>query len=44
MAEAFDGNTYCNFDATTTKAKAGADVLFAIFDQTGSNLLAVGGQ
>ena len=41
---AFDNNVYCNFDASATKAVAGKDVILAIFDETGANLLAVSGQ
>lgn len=41
---AFDNNLYCDFDATTTKAIAGKDILLAVFDATGANLLAISGQ
>lgn len=40
----FDKNLYCNFDATATKAIAGKDILLAVFDATGANLLAIAGQ
>lgn len=41
---AFDENVYCNFNANATKALAGKDILLAIFDSTGANLLAISGQ
>lgn len=46
MAETgkFENNLYCDFDATATKAIAGKDILLAIFDETGSQLLALSGQ
>lgn len=46
MAETkpFDNGLYCNFDASTTKAIAGADLILSVFDSTGSKLLAIPGQ
>lgn len=41
---AFEDNLYCDFDATTTKAMAGKDILLAVFDKTGTNLMAISGQ
>lgn len=43
MAE-FEDNLYCDFDATAVQAVAGKDILLALFDSTGENLLAVAGQ
>ena len=44
MTTAFDSGVYCNFDASATKAIAGKDIVLAIFDETGVNLLAISGQ
>lgn len=41
---AFDNNEYCNFESTSAKAVAGKDILLCVFDETGENLLAIGGQ
>lgn len=41
---AFENNLYCDFSNTATKAVAGKDILLAIFDNTGANLLAIAGQ
>lgn len=41
---AFEDNLYCDFSGTATKAVAGKDILLAVFDSTGTNLLAVAGQ
>ena len=41
---AFEDNLYCDFSGTATKAVAGKDILLAIFDSTGTDLLAVAGQ
>lgn len=41
---AFDGNSYCNFDAGSAKAIAGKDIILALFNADGSKLLAVSGQ
>lgn len=41
---AFENNLYCDFSGTATKAVAGKDILLAIFDSTGTDLLAVAGQ
>ena len=43
MAE-FEDNLYCDFDAGAVQAVAGKDILLALFDSTGSDLLAVAGQ
>lgn len=40
----FEDNLYCDFTGTATKAVAGKDILLAVFDSTGTNLLAVAGQ
>lgn len=40
----FEENLYCDFDASATKALAGKDIILAIFDATGVELLAVSGQ
>ncbi|MDT2191077.1 phage major tail protein, TP901-1 family [Paenibacillus larvae] len=41
---AFEDNLYCDFSGTATKAIAGKDILLAIFDKTGTKLLAIAGQ
>lgn len=41
---AFENGLYCDFDSTATKAMAGKDIILAIFDIEGVNLLAVSGQ
>lgn len=41
---AYDSGAYCDFDATVASAVAGKDILLAIWDKTGSNILAVAGQ
>ena len=43
MAE-FENGAYCNFDSSTTKAVAGTDIILAVFDATGTDLLAISGQ
>ena len=43
MAE-FENGAYCNFDSSTTKAVAGKDIILAVFDATGTDLLAISGQ
>lgn len=40
----YDGSTYCDFDATSAQATAGKDIILAIWDATGANILAVAGQ
>lgn len=40
----FEEQVYCNFSANSAKAIAGKDILLAIFDSTGENLMAVSGQ
>lgn len=40
---AFDGNAYCNMD-NIDDVLAGKDVILSIWDETGANLLAIGGQ
>src|SRR5690625_2214459 len=42
--EEFEDNLYCDFDAEAVQAVAGKDILLALFDSTGTNLLAVAGQ
>ena len=41
---AYDNNSYCDFTAAPAKAMAGANILLAVFDSTGENLLAISGQ
>ncbi|MEV2282206.1 phage major tail protein, TP901-1 family [Paenibacillus larvae] len=41
---AFEDNLYCDFSGIATKAIAGKDILLAIFDKTGTKLLAIAGQ
>lgn len=41
---AFDYGDYCDFSSTAANAVAGKDVLIAIWDSTGANILAIGGQ
>lgn len=43
-AKGFENNVYCDFDSSVAKAVAGKDILLAIFDKTGANLLAISGQ
>ena len=43
MAE-YENRAYCNFDSSTTKAVAGKDIILAVFDATGTDLLAISGQ
>jgi TP901-1 family phage major tail protein len=40
----FEENLYCDFTGSATKAVAGKDILLAIFDSTGEDLLAIAGQ
>ncbi len=40
----FENNLYCDFDASAVQAVAGKDILLALFDSKGENLLAVAGQ
>lgn len=40
----YEEQAYCNFDNSTTKAIAGKDIILAVFDATGTSLLAVSGQ
>lgn len=40
----FENNAYCNFDSSSTKAVAGKDIILAVFDAEGANLLAISGQ
>lgn len=40
----FENNLYCDFDSSTTKVVAGKDIILAVFDSTGANLLAISGQ
>lgn len=41
---AFENEMYCDFTQGAAKAVAGKDILLAIFDSTGENLLAIAGQ
>lgn len=43
MAE-YENGAYCNFDSSATKAVAGKDIILAVFDATGTDLLAISGQ
>jgi len=40
----YEGQAYCDVDSSTTKALAGKDIILAVFDATGANLLAISGQ
>lgn len=40
----YEEQAYCDFDNSTTKAIAGKDIILAVFDATGTSLLAVSGQ
>lgn len=40
----FEEQLYCDFDSSTTKAVAGKDIILAVFDATGTDLLAISGQ
>lgn len=40
----FDKGAYCDFNASSAKAVAGKDILLAVFDSDGTNLLAISGQ
>lgn len=44
FADEFDKNAYCDFTATAAKAMAGKDLLLAIWNEDGTQILAVGGQ
>ncbi len=40
----YDGGAYCDFSASAASAIAGKDILLAVWDATGANILAVAGQ
>lgn len=40
----FDSGVYCDFNASSAKAVAGKDILLAVFNSTGTALLAISGQ
>lgn len=40
----YEGQLYCDVDSVASAAKAGKDILLAVFDATGEALLAVAGQ
>ena len=40
----FDSNAYCDFTASAASAVAGKDILLAVWDTDGENILAVAGQ
>lgn len=40
----YDKNVYCDFSANAAKAMAGKDILLAIWNDDGTQILAVGGQ
>ncbi|KYG34910.1 phage major tail protein, TP901-1 family [Alkalihalobacillus trypoxylicola] len=41
---AFEDNLYCDFTQGAAQAVAGKDIVLAVFDSTGSDLLAIAGQ
>lgn len=41
---AYDNNAYCDFSSSAAKAMAGANILLAVYDEDGTNLLAISGQ
>lgn len=41
---AFDNNEYCDFSSNAAKAMAGKDLLLAVWNADGTEILAVGGQ
>lgn len=41
---AYENNLYCDFSAGAAQAVAGKDIILAIFDNTGADLLAIAGQ
>jgi len=41
---AFDSGSYCDFSSAVANAIAGKDILLAIWDKTGANILAIAGQ
>ena len=41
---AYDSNAYCDFSSAVANAIAGKDILLAIWDSTGANILAIAGQ
>ncbi|MBC1272687.1 phage major tail protein, TP901-1 family [Listeria booriae] len=43
-AQPFENSLYCDFTAGAANAVAGKDILLAIFDATGTDLLAIAGQ
>ena len=42
--DAYDDNAYCDFSANASKAMAGKDLLVAVWNDDGTEILAVGGQ
>lgn len=40
----YDGGVYCDFSSASAKAIAGKDILLAIYNEDGSQLLAISGQ
>ena len=42
--DAYDDNAYCDFSSNAAKAMAGKDLLLAIWNADGTEILAVGGQ
>lgn len=40
----YDSGAYCNFNATSAKAVAGANILLCVWNSDGTSLLAVAGQ
>lgn len=44
FANEYDNTAYCDFNSTAASAIAGKDILLAVWDSTGANLLAVAGQ
>lgn len=44
FADEYDGGSYCDFSAASAKAVAGKDLILAVWDSTGTDILAVAGQ
>lgn len=42
--DGYDGGSYCDFSSSVAKVIAGKDILLAVWDSTGANLMAVSGQ
>ncbi len=44
FAGEYDGGAYCDFSSNVAKAVAGKDILLAVYNSTGTSLLAISGQ